>query len=154
MARWLVSLLARWWGEPCRGTKRVYLEKRRLAIAIVARQPVKCASGGGNFSCVPGGVRVEGVVRIEARTGRENSGLRERRDNGSNELTRTPEPRSSLSCQILSLSHLYHFPDSSHLFSSIPLTTTAMSHPLHPLTNRPALLLYSYPLFSSTLPTP
>lgn len=47
----------------------------------------------------PRGEKGEGLVRIEARTGREDSGLtqRRRRDNGSNELTRTPEPRLSLS---------------------------------------------------------
>lgn len=48
-----------------------------------------------------GGRGAEGrLVRIEARTGREDSGLTQarRRDNGSNELTRTPEPpRLSLS---------------------------------------------------------
>lgn len=61
MARWLVSLLVAWWGAPRRGTKRVYLEKQRLAIAIVARQPVKCTHGGGNFSYIPVGERVGGT---------------------------------------------------------------------------------------------
>lgn len=81
MARRLVRLSAAWWGRPCRGTKRVYLGKRRLAIAIVARQPAKSIPGGGDgpsggeggtFRTSLEGRKSGGTsVRIEARTGRE-----------------------------------------------------------------------------------
>lgn len=149
MARWLVSLCASQWGTESRGTKRVYLEKRRFAIAIVARQPVKCISGRGNFSYAPGGERVVGLVRIEARTGRENSELRERRDNGSNELTQTPKPHSSLSSRVY-LSSRYL---SSRLFSSLLFVTPLYPSPLPFAPLNESRTLQSCPLFSSSLST-
>lgn len=73
------------------------------AAAVVDREGETTEGGGGRANALrppragrrKGGRGAEGrLVRIEARTGREDSGLAQawRRDNGSNELTRTPEP--------------------------------------------------------------
>jgi len=100
-------------------------ERGDFAIAIVARQARwgRAASRGekregettGGYASARARARGstarskrgwEGrLVRIEARTGREDSHGR-RRDNGSNELTRTPEPRLSLSSRSRPLSPL------------------------------------------------
>lgn len=112
---------------------------------------------GETFRASPEGRESEGLVRIEARTGRENLGLRERRDNGSNELTRTPEPRSSLSSRFrlalllaLSLS-LYHAVGlSSRLFWSVFLST--LLPPDVPLSPCPSAPLNESPSTLSTHP--
>lgn len=100
---------------------------------------------GETFRASPEGREWKGLVRIEARTGRENSGLRERRDNGSNELTRTPKPRSSLSSHFC-LSHRYL---SSRLFPSLPIVAPSPSAPLNESPSTPS----SRPLFTASLPT-
>lgn len=109
-ARWLASLSCRLVGEPSRGAERVYIE--RLVIAIVARQAERRvgveAREGRNMT----GARARALALRVAEWGdslsnrskdRGRKGLEtpsEGRDNGSNELTRTPEPRLSLSSPV------------------------------------------------------
>lgn len=183
-ARWLASLSRRLVGEPSRGAERVYVE--RLVIAIVARQAERRvgveAREGRNMAGARSrlGPRRRGGLSFESKQGQGWKGLEtpsEGRDNGSNELTRTPEPRLSLSSPIpcslsLSLSLAFAFP--SFLFLAAPTprlsypssssrtsTTTVESNPIRHLCralSAPFSLSLSFslplPFLSPSLPYP
>lgn len=142
-ARWLASLSCRLVGEPSRGAERVYIE--RLVIAIVARQAERRVGVEAREGRNMAGARARFGPRsrgdsFESKQGQGWKGLEtpsEGRDNGSNELTRTPEPRLSLSSPVpcsrsiivflLSLSFSLAFALPSFLFLAAP--TPRLSYP-------------------------
>lgn len=139
-ARWLASLSRRLVGEPSRGAERVYVE--RLVIAIVARQAERRvgveAREGRNMAGARSrlGPRRRGGLSFESKQGQGWKGLEtpsEGRDNGSNELTRTPEPRLSLSSPIpcslprVCLS-LLSFPRRSYSTAKLPVLFLSYFH--------------------------
>lgn len=100
--------------------------------------------GGGNFSCVPGGERAwrDSFKSKQGQVGRTR-GLRERRDNGSNELTQAPVPRATFTSRLyLSLSPL-------PLLTALPVFSAQTLLTYHPAPRPPIL----FSLLSS-LPTP
>lgn len=116
------------------------------------------------------GERVVGLTfeSKQGQVGRENSWLQERRDNGSNELTRTPEPRSLRSWVCLSLVSSQSFPTrysadpsaafpapAQHRFALLVTLNRPAPRPSLSSSPNPALrislLLFSSVLFSSHL---